>query len=72
MNIYSSLLFMHGHIANAALATRLATPVPDADAGAGAGEPAAGGPRPVVRPARASAVALLPGAAPGCPREQEG
>ncbi len=28
MNIFSSLLFLHGHVANAELARRLASPVP--------------------------------------------
>lgn len=34
MNIYSGLLFMHGHIANVALAQRLAEPDPEMDAAA--------------------------------------
>jgi hypothetical protein len=46
MNIYSGLLFMHGHIANVALAQRLADPVPDPEVDAAARETAAGAHRP--------------------------
>ncbi|EPJ6838187.1 hypothetical protein E4417_06380 [Stenotrophomonas maltophilia] len=53
MNIYGSLLFLHGHVANAELARQLASPVPPPGSTPGsasrwratspAGQPAAAG-----------------------------
>jgi hypothetical protein len=61
MNIYSGLLFMHGHIANVALAQRLAEPGPEPEVDAAGRETAAGAHR-SGRPGGSGAVAVSAGA----------